>query len=106
MELEINNRIATFSKNVGLMYPLLKEKHISGRVKTKMYKTILRPLLVYGCECWVLTTKLKSRVQAEEMRGLRLIKGVTRRGKLRNDDIRIELEVEPILIFIERNQLR
>ena len=23
MELEINNRIATFSKNVGLMYPLL-----------------------------------------------------------------------------------
>ena len=40
------------------------------------------------------------------MRVLRLIKGVTRRNKLRNYDIRIELEVEPILIFIERNQLR
>ena len=32
-----------------------------------MYNTILRPLLIYGCECWVLTIKLKSKVQAAEM---------------------------------------
>ena len=38
---------------------LLKEKHISVTVPTIMYKSILRPLLVYGCECWVLTIKLK-----------------------------------------------
>ena len=40
------------------------------------------------------------------MQVLRLIKGVTRRDKLRNDDIGIELQVEFILIFIDRNQLR
>ena len=106
MEFEINNRIAKFSQNVGLMYPLFKEKHISTRVKILIYKSILRPLLVYGCECWVLTTKLKSKVQAAEMRILRLIKGVTRRDRLRNDDIREELDVEPILHFVERAQLR
>ena len=106
MELEINNRISKFSKNVGLMYPLLKEQCISARVKTLIYKTILRPLLTYGCECWVLTTRLKSRIQAAEMRVLRQIKGVTRRDRLRNDDIREELNVESVLVFIERSQLR
>ena len=81
MGTEIDNRISKFSKNVGLLYPLLKEQHLSGRVKTTLYKSILRPLLTYGCECWVLTTTLKSRVQAAEMRVLRLIKGVTLRDR-------------------------
>ena len=31
---------------------------------------------------------------------------MVRRERLRNNDIRIELEVEPIFILIERNQLR
>ncbi|XP_076047357.1 uncharacterized protein LOC143032623 [Oratosquilla oratoria] len=40
------------------------------------------------------------------MRALRLIKGVTRFDHIRNDAIRQELEVESILEFVERAQLR
>lgn len=75
MRMETDNRTSKYSKNVWFLYPLLREEPISPRVKTPLYKTILRPVLTYGCECWVVTTRLKSRVQAAMMNVLRLIKG-------------------------------
>lgn len=39
-------------------------------------------------------------------RVLRLIKGVTRRDRLKRDDKRDELNVEPILLFIEGAQFK
>ncbi len=106
LEEEINHRISKYFRNGGLMYPLLKERNIPMKVKTTIYTTILRPLLTYGCECWVLMTKLRSQLQAAEMRVLRLIVGVTRLDRLRNDNIRRELGVESIIEFTERNQIR
>ena len=35
-----------------------------------------------------------------------MIKGVTLRDRLRNDDIRNELDVESIVLFIEKSQLK
>ena len=50
--------------------------------------------------------KLKSKVQATEMRVLRMIHGVTKWDKIRNETIRQALNVESILTIIERTQLR
>lgn len=105
-ESAINDRINVYSKNVGMLYPLLKDKHVPQKVKITIYKTILRPLLLYGHECWTLTVPSKSRIQAAEMRVLRLIKGVTRRDRIRNENIRRELGVKSILTVIEEGQLR
>ena len=104
--LEIDNRIGKFTSNLYMLYPLFKDRHIPRRVKSLIYTSILRPILVYGHEAWALTTRVKSRIQAVEMRVLRLIKGVTKLDRIRNDDIRRELGVESILHFIERGQLR
>ena len=40
------------------------------------------------------------------MRVLRLIKGVTRRDRIKNVNIREELQIRPLLVEIERNKLR
>ena len=104
--MELTQRISNLYKNVGMLYPLIKEKLVPQKVKVLLYTTILRPILPYESECWSLNTKHKSRVEAAEMRVLRLIKGVTKRERLRSDNIRKELGVLPILTFIERNQLR
>ena len=65
-------------------------------------------MLLYGSETWTLTKKLKSKIQACEMRILRLIFGVTKRDKIRNETIRVRdsLKVQSILTIIEKNQLR
>ena len=94
---ELKERISKFSRNVGMLYPLLGEKSIAREVKVLIYTTILRPILLYGSECWTLNTAQKSKVKAAEMRVMRVIRGVTRRDRLRSEVVRRDLGVEPIL---------
>jgi hypothetical protein len=45
---------------------------------------------------------MRSRIQAAEMRVLRLVKGVMRRDRLRNENITAELDMKYILQLIHR----
>ena len=54
------------------------------------------PSLLYGCETWAPTKKQINRIQTEEMRFLRQVNGCTILEKIKNDDIRNELKVEPL----------
>ena len=99
-KLKITSRI---KKGIFL---LIKDRNISLKVKTIICLSMLRPILTYGHELWTLTSKTRSQIQAVEMKVLRLIKGITRLDKHRNEDIRRELGVESILDFVERGQLR
>ena len=92
MEIEIANRLAKFSKNLSCLYPFLREKSIPRNVKTSMHTTILRPVLLYGSETWTLTEKFKSKLQAAEMKVLRLIFGVTVPDRVQNVNIRNALK--------------
>lgn len=84
-----------------MLYPLLKEKKISPPCKKIIFVTILRPILTYVNESWTLKKKLKSRIQAAEMKVLRIIKGVTRLDRLRNERIRQEAAVMSVLHLLE-----
>ena len=79
---EINGRISKMSQNVGMMYRLLKYRHVPKKAKLLIHITILRPILMNGHESWILTKKLKSKITAAEMKVLRLVKGVTRRDRV------------------------
>ena len=57
-------------------------------------------------ESWIMTDKVRSHVQASEMRFLRRVKGVTLLDKVRSSEIRKSLNVDPLLLRIERSQLR
>src|ERR1700755_3687053 len=68
---ELRERIGRFSKNVGMLYPLLKERGIPTEVKVLIYKTIIRPILLYDSECWTMITEHKNRIEVAKMRVLR-----------------------------------
>ncbi|XP_075232209.1 uncharacterized protein LOC142330650 [Lycorma delicatula] len=55
------------------------------------------PILTYGSEVWVLRSWDESRIQAAEMRFLRAVKGCTRVDRIRNEEIRRQLSVMPLL---------
>lgn len=106
-EAEITSRI---DKTVKLYYSMNKafinRKEISRQTKISVYKAIYRPVLTYGCESWVLTKNQKSKIQAIEMRYLRRTKGITRKDRIRNQQVREELGVtKSVLEFIEQRQL-
>ena len=70
-----------------MMYRLLRDRNVPCKAKLVIHKTILRPILLYGHESWVTTKRLDSRIHAADKKVFRLIKGVTRRDKIRNADI-------------------
>jgi len=53
-----------------------------------------------------MTKRIQSQVQAYEMRFLQRIEGVTLLDKVRSPEIRKSLNIEPLLLRIERSQLR
>jgi hypothetical protein len=63
---------------------------ISKNLKIKIYKTVILPLVLYGCETWSLTLKEEHRLRVFENRVLRRIFGPKReedgpRRKLHNN---------------------
>lgn len=102
MGIEITKRTDSCTNILRLFYPLLKEENIPTKVKV-INKTILRPVLTYYSESWTLSTKLKNKLQAAEMRVLRLIKGVAKRDHRRIIDVQREPGAEPIITFVEKN---
>lgn len=63
-ETEITKRIKNCNANVSALYPILKDRYVPMKFKVIIYSAILKPILLYGTECWMQTTKLESKIQA------------------------------------------
>ena len=81
-------------------------RELSKKAKLSIFKAVFVPVLTYGHESWVITERMRSQVQASEMRFLRKIEGVALFNKVRSSEIRKSLNIEPLLFRIERSQLR
>jgi hypothetical protein len=46
--------------------------HINLKLKTKIHKTVILPVVLYGCETWSLTLREEHRLQVSENRVLRI----------------------------------
>ena len=74
--------------------------------KLSVFKSIFVLIFTYGQKSWVVIERMRSQMQAFKMRFLQKIKGVTMFDKLRNTAIRESLNIESLLLLIERSQLR
>jgi hypothetical protein len=57
---------------------LLSSRLLSGNVKVKIYKTVILPVVLYGCETWSLTLREEHRLRVFENRVLRRMFGPKR----------------------------
>ena len=60
---------------------IIYDKRMPMRLKTQMYKTMVRPVILYGAETWAVKEEHVKKLEVAEMRCLRAIKGVTRRER-------------------------
>ncbi len=65
-----------------------------------------KPVVTCGHELWIVTERMRSWIQADEISFLCRVAGLSLRDRVRSSDIRRELGVEPLLLCSERSQLR
>ncbi|KAK3543929.1 hypothetical protein QTP70_031842 [Hemibagrus guttatus] len=107
MDREIDRRIGAAAAVMRSMYrSVVVKKELSRKAKLSIYQSIYAPTLTYGYELWVMTERVRSRIQAAEMSFLRRVAGHSLRDRVRSSVTREKLGVEPLLLHIERGQLR
>ena len=57
------------------MHNLLSSRLLSKNLKIKIYRTIILPVVLYGCETWSLTSREERRLRVFENKVLRRIFG-------------------------------
>ena len=107
MEEEIRSRIGNAARVIGVLNePVWKRKELSRRTKLRVYNAIVVPTLMYGSETWVLNKQQESAVQATEMHVLRRIVEKRRVDRVRNVEIKEELQQEGVLAKVKKSQRR
>ncbi|KAL1446132.1 hypothetical protein WDU94_005544 [Cyamophila willieti] len=74
-ETEIQNRIKLANKCLGACNKVMSTKLLSHCSKIRIYKTIIRPVLIYGAENWILTKQSQRMLITFENKVLRKIFG-------------------------------
>ncbi|KIH58533.1 hypothetical protein ANCDUO_11256 [Ancylostoma duodenale] len=68
------------------IYGILCYRRCSRVLKGKIYRTIVRPAMIYGSECWSVSKTHKRMLNTAEMPTLGWACGLTQRDKVRNED--------------------
>jgi len=75
---EINRRITLESKCYFALLPLFKTRLLSKNMKLRLYKVLIRPVVLYTCGAWVSTKSDEKRLLTFERKILRRIYGPKR----------------------------
>jgi hypothetical protein len=75
---EIKSRLNLGNSCYHSVQSLLSSCLLSRKLKVKIYKTIILPVVLYGCETWSLILREEHRLRVFENRVLRRIYGPTR----------------------------
>ena len=70
------------------------------------YFVCFKRILLYGVETWTKTKREDSKIQAMEMKSSRAILNKTMKDRIRNSNVRLELEVDEIKNGIQKSRLR
>ena len=73
--------MAVFVDTRILIFLSLKISLLSIKLKSKIYRTIMLPVVLCGCETWSLTLRVERRLRVFENRVLRRVFG-TKRGEV------------------------
>ena len=93
-EKEVKKRVQAGWNGWRRVSGVICDRRLPARVKGKMYSSVVRPAMVYGLETVAVTKKQVEEMEVTEMKMLRFAMGVTRKGKIRNENIRSTVKVK------------
>ena len=106
MDAEVSHRIQAAWQNWRKTSGVLCDKRFSVKLKGKIYKSVVRPAMIYSCETWPMKRAQERRMEVAEMRMLRWMCGVTRRDRIKNDLIRGTTKVTEVSKKLQERRLQ
>ncbi|VDO19925.1 unnamed protein product [Heligmosomoides polygyrus] len=102
---EVNSRVSVAWSKWRSLTGVLCDMKMPECLKSKIYKTVVRPVAMYGAECWPATKETESRLSVMETK-MRWMAGVTRLDRIRNAAIRQKFGIAPIADKMREARLR
>lgn len=111
MQFCIQDRIQAGNRSYHANKKLLQCKLLSRQVKLTIYKTIIRPVVTYGCEAWTMTIADEAALRIFERKILRRILGAKRLEngeymRRNNEELNMFIKNEDIVRFCKSQRLR
>jgi len=75
-------------------------------LKGKVYRTVVRPAVLYGSECWPIKKTQVQRLMVAEMRMIRWMCGYTRMDRISDGAIKDLVKVAPVEDKMRETRLR
>lgn len=104
---EIQERLAKGTKCAAMLRKILTVKEVSRNIKVRIYQTIIRPVVLYGCELWTLNGRERESLGVWERKQLRKIYGGIKEGeewRRRTNVELLEMYGQPQITKIARAQ--
>lgn len=105
MQKEIGHRIQAGWRNWKKCSGVLCDKRVPVKLKGKVYKSVVRPAMLYGAETWATTKGDEKRLEVQEMKMLRWMMGVTKKDKIENRLVRGSVGVQNIAKKVTERRL-
>jgi hypothetical protein len=107
---EIKNRLNSGNACYYSVQSLLSSRLISKNLTIKIYKTVILPVVLYGCETWSLTLREEHRLRVSENRVLRIFGPKMEEDgswrKLHNDELHSLYSSPNIVRVIKSRRMR
>ena len=105
-EREVKKRVQAGWNRWRRVSGVICDRRLPAKVKGKVYRSVVRPAMVYGFEMVAVTKKQVEEMEVAEMKMLRFAMGVTRKDKIRNEHIRSTVKVEWLGMKMREDRLR
>ncbi|VFQ61992.1 unnamed protein product [Cuscuta campestris] len=103
---DVGHRVGVAWAKWRLASGVLCDPNISPRMRGKFYRSVVRPAMLYGAECWAVKKTHVRRMHAAEMRMLRWMSGKTRWDRISNEVIRRQVGMAPVEDRLREARLR
>ena len=90
-EREVKKRMQARSNGWRKVSVVICDRRLPARVKQKVYSLVMKPGMVYEIETVAITKKQVEEMEVAEMKMLRFAMRVTKKNKIRNEYIRVQL---------------
>ena len=107
LDAEVNHRVQSGWRNWKNVSGVVCDRRMKVKIKGKVYKTIVRPAMVYGAETWAVKKAHEKKMEVAEIKMLRwMCAGVTRLDEIRNEKIRGSTKVGEISKKVQECRMR